>query len=284
VDAGGAAAVVAAMGDHAADVEVQRAGCVALWNIAAGSDACRQAVVDAGGAAAVVAAMGAHAALVEVQQDGCGALLKIMLGMCALYDASAELKADREVVLAAVNQNGLALGYASDELRADREVVLAAVKKDGHDGSSLECASAELKADREVVLAAVNQNGLALGYASDELQADLICCIIAARHRYEKDALAVVKRAYTVVKNQKNQTMLSVTVEEMIELCNKLIPAFRVKAGDELFESVDALGKLYYAPWCEGRERDLQAFKRDFDAGEQYIRNKKQNGSASASE
>ena len=47
----------------------------------------------------------------------------------ALYDASAELKADREVVLAAVQQNGFALGYASAELRADREVVLAAVQQ-----------------------------------------------------------------------------------------------------------------------------------------------------------
>ena len=37
----------------------------------------------------------------------------------------------REVVLAAVAQNGEALLYASDELRADREVVLAAVAQHG---------------------------------------------------------------------------------------------------------------------------------------------------------
>ena len=52
--------------------------------------------------------------LATVQQDG-----------FALEYASAELRADREVVLAAVQQDGFALGYASAELRADREVVLA---------------------------------------------------------------------------------------------------------------------------------------------------------------
>ena len=40
----------------------------------------------------------------------------------ALYDASNELKADREVVLLAVAQDGGVLDDASDELKADREV------------------------------------------------------------------------------------------------------------------------------------------------------------------
>ena len=75
----------------------------------------------------------------------------------------------REVVLAAVAQNGEALLYASDELKADREVVLAAVAQHGH---ALRHASAELKADRGVVLAAVAQSGYALGHASDGLKAD----------------------------------------------------------------------------------------------------------------
>ena len=40
----------------------------------------------------------------------------------ALEIASPELRADREVVMAAVRQRGWALNYASPELRADREV------------------------------------------------------------------------------------------------------------------------------------------------------------------
>jgi histidinol phosphatase-like PHP family hydrolase len=51
---------------------------------------------------------------------------------------------DKEVVLAAVKQNGLALEYASKELQNDREVVLAAVKQDGR---ALEYASDELKSE-----------------------------------------------------------------------------------------------------------------------------------------
>ena len=81
--------------------------------------------------------------------------------------ASAELQADRELVLASVRQDGGAVEYASAELKADREVVLAAVQQDGY---ALEYASAELQADREVVLAAVQQNGDAVLYASAELQ------------------------------------------------------------------------------------------------------------------
>jgi len=38
-----------------------------------------------------------------------------------------ELKADREIVLAAVAQCGYALRHAASELKADREIVLAAV-------------------------------------------------------------------------------------------------------------------------------------------------------------
>ena len=46
------------------------------------------------------------------------------------------------------------------------EIVLAAVTQDG---SALQYASNELQADREIVLAAVKQEGRTLMYASDEL-------------------------------------------------------------------------------------------------------------------
>jgi hypothetical protein len=41
----------------------------------------------------------------------------------ALEYASNELKADKEVVIAAVKQNAYALMYASDELKADPEML-----------------------------------------------------------------------------------------------------------------------------------------------------------------
>ena len=37
--------------------------------------------------------------------------------------AAAELKADRDVVLAAISQDGMTLGFAAAELKADRDVV-----------------------------------------------------------------------------------------------------------------------------------------------------------------
>ena len=64
-------------------------------------------------------------------------------------------------------QEGYALRFASDELKADRQVVLAAVAQHG---LALQHASSALRNDREVVLAAVLQHGEALVHASAELQ------------------------------------------------------------------------------------------------------------------
>lgn len=83
--------------------------------------------------------------------------------------SSEKLRADREVVLAVVQRDGLALKYASDDLRADRVVALAAVAKNG---LALQHASAGLRADREIVLAAVEENGLALQHAHGDVRAD----------------------------------------------------------------------------------------------------------------
>ena len=96
--------------------------------------------------------------LAAVQQNG-----------LVLQHASEELRADREVVLAAVQQDGNALRYASEGLRADRKVVLAAVRQDGR---ALCYVSKDLRADRDVVLAAVQQNGWALKYAGEDPCAD----------------------------------------------------------------------------------------------------------------
>ena len=61
------------------------------------------------------------------------------------------------------HKNVDALQHASVELRADHEVVLAAVAQDG---SALEHASKALRGNPTVVLTAVAQNGYALGLAS----------------------------------------------------------------------------------------------------------------------
>ena len=110
-------------------------------------------------------------------------------GRFALMYASQELRADKEVVLAAVTQNGDALGYASDEPRADKEVVLAAVARNA---GALKFASPELHADRDVVLTAVARNGHALMYASPELRADRD--VVLAAVALSRDALGYASR------------------------------------------------------------------------------------------
>ena len=80
-----------------------------------------------------------------------------------------KLKVDKEVILAAVKQNGYALQYADEKLKANKEVILAAVKQDGN---TLQYADKKLKANKEVVLAAVKQSGGALQYADEKLKAD----------------------------------------------------------------------------------------------------------------
>ena len=77
--------------------------------------------------------------------------------------------ADKDAVLAAVAQNGMALEYADAALKADKDVVLAAVAQRG---GALKHAGPALKADKDVVLAAVAQDGNALYYAGPALQAD----------------------------------------------------------------------------------------------------------------
>jgi len=76
---------------------------------------------------------------------------------CVLsFVESEELKKDKEVVLAAVRQDGDALKYASKELQKDKEVVLAAVWQHCRAPND---ALEELKSDKDVLLAAVRQNG-----------------------------------------------------------------------------------------------------------------------------
>jgi hypothetical protein len=59
--------VVKAMRAHAGSAAVQKVACMALSNIAAGSDARTQAVVDAGALPLVLVAMRAHAGSAPVQ-------------------------------------------------------------------------------------------------------------------------------------------------------------------------------------------------------------------------
>jgi hypothetical protein len=78
---------------------------------------------------------------------------------------------DKGKLMAEINEKNIqALKYASKSLKSDREVVLAAVVQNG---KALQYASDSFESDREVVLAAVNQYGEALRYASKDLRLEL---------------------------------------------------------------------------------------------------------------
>jgi len=120
-------------------------------------------------------------------------------------DAPPHVRADKEVVLAAVAQQGTVVRFAAKALRADREVMIAACSSDARalayaegdtgmdlavlaaaiarDPGALEHACAAAKADRALVLAAIRQSsgGQAFRYASSAVRADreIALCAVA---------------------------------------------------------------------------------------------------------
>merc|ERR1740138_1947990 len=91
----------------------------------------------------------------QLNEKVCGDPFDAIREGAPLYTLSEELRADKDVVLAAIAREG-AFCYdyiASPTLkRADRDVVLALVAADG---SLLEHASLELRGDRQIVRIAV---------------------------------------------------------------------------------------------------------------------------------
>jgi hypothetical protein len=101
--------------------------------------------------------------------------------------ATGELRDDKEVVLAAINDDARAFEYASDALRADRDIVLQVVKANGN---MLEYASNELRSDHEIVIEAMKENSSAIKYASDVLKKDsqIAMVLIALLNEEEKNS------------------------------------------------------------------------------------------------
>ena len=95
----------------------------------------------------------------------------------ALQGASQELREDREVVLAAVQQDVMALEFASEELQGDRDVVLAAISNAKNTLDLMIIASffkntEELKKDSQVMLALVAQMASWYQQADESLKQD----------------------------------------------------------------------------------------------------------------
>lgn len=146
----------------------------------------------------------------DAWEDRSLVLAAVAVSAVALKFASRRLRADREVVLTAIRQNGFwGLQNASRKLQEDRALVLEAVSSrpdiigrdwfpqamlgdkevilraiNGGFGHALQRADPSLKADREVVAAAVARNGQALLDADDGLQGErsLLFLAVVAEH------------------------------------------------------------------------------------------------------
>ena len=106
-----------------------------------------------------------------------------------------ELRANRDVVLAAVANEGFVLQYASPELRADRDVVLAAATNNGY---ALQYASPKLLGNRDVVLPAVANNDALPKYlarAHAILESELTAAGLQARRAAAQPSLRSFLRA-----------------------------------------------------------------------------------------
>ena len=101
--------------------------------------------------------------------------------------ASTELQDDRDVVLHCVKNGGNAIEHASARLRGDKEIILAAATAKGtteywkrNSATVLYLASAELQDDRDVVLHCVKNGGDAIKHASARLRGDKEIILAAA--------------------------------------------------------------------------------------------------------
>jgi len=79
-----------------------------------------------------------------------------------IHYTSAIIKADRDVIMAAVGIEGLTLRFASENLQSNKEIVMRAVR---NSGTALEYASDALKLNEEIVTEAIKQDGMALSFS-----------------------------------------------------------------------------------------------------------------------
>ena len=84
-----------------------------------------------------------------------------------LRDVSSAMQEDSDVVLAAVNANGLALCFAGESLKSNYDIVTAAVN---NSPTALHHASINIKQDKKFILTLVRQKPEVLEYLEPEYQ------------------------------------------------------------------------------------------------------------------
>ncbi|KAJ8599648.1 hypothetical protein CTAYLR_005391 [Chrysophaeum taylorii] len=147
----------------------------------------------------------------------------------AFMHAAPELKSDKNFVLSVVRVDGDALMHAATEMKRDREIVLAAI---GQRGEALEYAANELKGDKEIVLSAVERNGWMLVHAATEMKRDREVVLAAVKRN---GLLALEHAAPDLKKNKEfilacvglNGLALEYAAEELKKDCGFVLAAAR---------------------------------------------------------
>jgi hypothetical protein len=178
----------------------------------------------------------------------------------------------KDIALAAVKQDGLALQYVDESLRKDKDIVLAAVREDGN---AFEYADESLKKDEAFVLAAVTQDAYAFQYADEILKKDKAFVLAAvtqdayafqyADEILKKDkafVLAVVKQNGLVLqfadesfKKDKAFALAAVTKNG---LALKYVDESLIKDKDVVLEAVmQDSGSLVYVDKSFAKDKDV---------------------------
>jgi hypothetical protein len=129
-------------------------------------------------------------------------------------NCSAELRGDRQVVLAAISKNPRNFRYVSHELKNDPQVVIKAILQHVHSSAKavqfFKSLSPFMRSNREVVIAAVSKNGANFKYASDELKNDR-GIVLTAIANDEVDCGCVYKMCPLAVKNDREIVLAAVS-------------------------------------------------------------------------
>jgi hypothetical protein len=156
-----------------------------------------------------------------------------------------------------VQKHGAVLVYAPEELKADREIVLAAVQNHGR---ALQFASQELKADREIVLAAVQNHGAALEYASEELKDDPFVKALARRDvEFTCEYLENLGRLRPTVASE-----LEALADKIVEIV-KYFPELEQEAQDASAQVEDPRNDN--GTYSLAHKRSRTEFEKDFNCG-----------------
>ncbi|MBX9597697.1 MAG: DUF4116 domain-containing protein [Burkholderiales bacterium] len=138
----------------------------------------------------------------------------------ALQTLNNELRNDREIVLAAINQYCYALRFASNQLKSDKDVVLSAIN---HNTLSLQYASEKLLNDKQFISSVIKKDGMALQYASENLQDDKGLVLLALKNngmflQHVNKMLREDVEVISAALEQNNLAMKFVSYDKRIEI------------------------------------------------------------------